>query len=185
MSIVPLEEVIITDQLFRRPDRPILSTFTNAVMVELDRLLTEAPDQYVEESARAAMILPGSQSGGISVADPETSACRTRAVLGRWAGQAGSCALLDAVLCPMVLERRVLMAFAHPERSFTELEAVYPPMVEILMAPFFDVDRPAGVVWSVFHSGDAPFDRHDAWMVDELGRVLTKAHVRLAQSGHF
>ena len=33
MSAVPLSEVLISEQLLRRPERPILSTFTNAVMV--------------------------------------------------------------------------------------------------------------------------------------------------------
>ena len=180
---VPLRDVLILDQVLRRPDRPILSTFTNAVMAELDRVLAEAPALYLEEAARAAMILPGSQSGGLSVVSADASGCATRAVIGRWAKHPESCALLDAVLCPRVLEGRALMAFARPERGLPELAAAYPPMVEVLMAPFFDGDRPAGVVWSVFHQGEAPFDRHDAWMVDELGRVLTAVYPRLSSLG--
>lgn len=174
-----LQDVLITDQVLRRPDRPILSTFTNAVMTELDRVLVEAPALYLEEAARAAMILPGSHSGGLSVVDAGSSACRTRAVIGRWAKHPDSCALLDAVLCPLVLERKALLALARPERSFPALEAAYPTMVEILMAPLFDGERPAGVVWSVFHQGELPFDRHDAFMVDELGRVLTSVYPQL------
>jgi len=182
-ATMTLQDVLILDQILRRPDRPILSTFTMAVMAELDRVLNEAPELYLEEAARAAMILPGAQSGGISVVDAATSICRTRAVIGRWARHPESCALLDAVLCPRVLEQKALLAFARPERSLPELEAAYPPMVEILMAPVFDRDRPAGVVWSVFHQGEVPFDRHDAFMVDELGRVLTAVYPRLVSLG--
>jgi len=178
-----LQDVLILDQILRRPDRPILSTFTMAVMAELDRVFNEAPALYLDEAARAAMILPGAQSGGLSVIDPSSSAFRTRAVIGRWAQHPESCALLDAVLCPLVLERKALLAFARPERCLPELGAAYPPMVEILMAPFFDGDRPAGVVWSVFHRGEMPFDRHDAFMVDELGRVLTSVYPRMVSQG--
>ncbi len=178
-----LQNVLILDQILRRPDRPILSTFTMAVMAELDRVFNEAPALYLEEAARAAMILPGAQSGGLSVVDAATSVCGTRAVIGRWAKQPESCALLDAVLCPLVLERKALLAFARPERCLPELAAAYPPMVEILMAPFFDGARPAGVVWSVFHQGELPFDRHDAFMVDELGRVLSAVYPRLMSLG--
>ncbi len=180
---VALQGVLITDQLARRRDRPILSTFTNAVMAELDRLLAEAPDQYVEEVARAAMILPGAQSGGVSGLDAASSACHTLAVLGSWEKHRGSCALLDEVLCPLALEHKMLLAIAHPQRGFRQLGAVYPPVVETLMMPFFAGGRPVGVVWSVFHQGDAPFDRHDAYMVEELGRVLTAAHPRLSTLG--
>ena len=182
-QIADLSEMLITDALSRRRDRPILSTFTNAVMAELDRLLDVAPEQYVEEVARAAMILPGAQSGGVSVLDAASGACRTRAVLGSWEKHRGSCVLLDEVLCPLALEHKMLLAIAHPQRGFRQLEAVYPPVVEILMMPFFSGARPAGVVWSVFHQGDAPFDRHDAYMVEELGRVLTAAHSRLSALG--
>ena len=178
-----LQNVLILDQILRRPDRPILSTFTMAVMAELDRVFNEAPALYLEEAARAAMILPGAQSGGLSVVDAATSVCGTRAVIGRWAKQPASCALLDAVLCPRVLERKALLAFSRPERCLPELAAAYPPMVEILMAPFFDGARPAGVVWSVFHQGELPFDRHDAFMVDELGRVLSAVYPRLMSLG--
>ena len=184
MSAVPLSEVLISEQLLRRPERPILSTFTNAVMVELDRLLNEAPEQFLEEAARAAKILPGTQSGGLSLVGDDGT-CVTRALDGRWSKHRDSAALLDRILCPLALERKTLLLLSRPQRCFTELEAAYPLIEEALLAPFFHDGRPAGVVWAVFHNSQLQFDIHDGYMLQDLARMVAGARTRLVQSGHW
>lgn len=184
MAAVPLSEVLISEQLLRRPERPILSTFTNAVMVELDRLLHEAPAQFLEEAARAARILPGTQSGGISLVGDDGN-CVTRTVDGRWSRHRDSAALLDRILCPLALERKNLLLLSRPQRCFAELEAVYPAIEEALLAPFFHEGRPAGVVWAVFHNSQLQFDIHDGYMLQDLARMVAAARTRLVQSGHW
>jgi hypothetical protein len=177
----PLSEVIVTGQLMKRPERPILSTFTNAVMAELDRLLLEQPQGFLAEAARAALILPGGHSAGLSLCGGD-GACAARAVEGRWAKHPGSAALLDRWLCPLALERRELLLVSRPERALPELEALYPRIEEALLAPFFHQgrdgdhgDRPAGVVWAVFHDAQLRFDIHDGYMLQELARLLQAA----------
>lgn len=183
-AAVPLSEVLVSEALLRRPERPILSTFTNAVMMELDRLLNETPAQFLEEVARAAMILPGGHSGGLSLAGVD-GRCVTRALDGRWSKHRDSAALLDRILCPLALERKNLLLLSRPQRCFAELEAVYPTIEEALLAPFFHDGRPAGVVWSVFHNTQLQFDIHDGYMLQDLARMVAAARTRLVQTGHW
>jgi hypothetical protein len=184
VAAVPLSEVLISEQLLRRPERPILSTFTNAVMVELDRLLNEAPEQFLEEAARAAMILPGANSGGLSLVGDD-GLCATRALEGRWAKHRASAALLDHILCPLALERKNLLLLSRPQRCFAELEAVYPPIEEALLAPLFHEGRPAGVVWAVFHNSQLQFDIHDGYMLEDLARIVAAARPRQVAGGYW
>lgn len=174
---VPLTEVLITEQLMRRRERPILSTFTNAVMVELHRLLAEEPAQFPTEAARAAMILPGAHSAGLSLVTEEPTVFHAPIVDGRWTKHADSAARLQASLCPLALEHRRLLMVSRPERAFLSLQGAYPPIVEALLAPFFIGERPAGVVWAVFHNADLQFDIHDGYMLEELARLVASAHL--------
>lgn len=183
MPATPLTEVLISEQLLRRPERPILSTFTTAVMAELDRLLAEQPQDVMAEAARAAMILPGAHSGGVSLVRGDV--CGARAVEGRWTRHPDSTVLLDRILCPLALERGELLLLSRPHRAIAGLEAVYPLIEEALLAPFFHDGRPAGVVWAVFHNTQLQFDIHDGYMLQNVAGVLAGARGRLGALGHW
>jgi hypothetical protein len=179
----PLSEVLISGQLLKRKERPILSTFTNAVVAELDRLLAEQPQDFMAEAARAAMILPGGHSGGISLG--EGAACATRWVEGRWRRLPESVALFDRSVCPLALQQPGLSLLSRPRRLLPGLEALYPPIEEALLAPIVLKGRQAGLVWAVFHNSELQFDIHDGYMLQDLASMLAGAHGRLATMGYW
>lgn len=184
MPVTSLPEVLISEQLAQRPERPILSTFTNAVMVELDRVLSESPQDFTAEVARAAMILSGGHSGGLSLANA-AGGCSTRAAEGRWSRHPASTDLVNRHLCPLAIGRGSLLMVSRPQRAIAQLRAVYPQIEEALLVPFFDEGRPAGVVWAAFHTDQLQFDIHDGYMLQELARLLARARTRLLRLGHW
>jgi hypothetical protein len=176
-------EVLISGQLMKRPERPILSTFTNAVVVELDRLLSEQPQDFMAEAARAAKILPGAHSAGVSLVSEAGGPCHARAVEGRWTRHRDSVVLLDRSLCPLAVREGELLLLSRPQRACAELDALYPPIEEALLAPFSSEGHPAGVVWAVFHDARLQFDIHDGYMLEALARQVGEALPRLKSLG--
>src|SRR5262245_35428796 len=85
---LPLEAVLATAELARRPARPPGSAAENRALVALAERLAAAPDGILQDLAEHALELCGAHSAGVSLLD-ERGDFRWPAIAGRWAPRVG------------------------------------------------------------------------------------------------
>src|SRR6185437_6022422 len=185
-SPVPLEAVLITAELDRRPTRAPEFEAESRALVALLRALKEADAHILEELAKAALTLCRAHSAGISVEEEHNG----RKVF-RWRAAAGSRVLhfhgtnpREASPSGMVLDRRTPQLMAYPERHFVSLVTNLPPSVETLIVPFDAGGVTVGTVWVIAHDDSRHFDREDLRLLlslSECASVIYEMRERTAQ----
>jgi PAS domain S-box-containing protein len=175
---VPLADVIITDELDRRPSRPPDYQAENRALAALADALAETPETILRTLADTALELCSAHTAGISILDSTgpSPLCRWHAVSGRLAGLAGSGMPCDSSPCAPVLELGSSQLFAAPERHFDYGIEVHPPIVEALVIPFFLDNKLVGTLWIISHSPERRFDAEDQRLLARLSRFASGAY---------
>lgn len=168
---VRLDDVLITEELSRRPPRPPDWEAENRVMRSLARQLAGEPEAILQSLADRAVDLCNADAAGIS-------AIETRADGGevfRPIAIAGSLAPHPADPVPrrsspwgVCLERGAPVLFSRPERYFADLPRTGRPRAEELVLPLIAEERAIGAIWIVTHDGRRRFDSEDARLMAGL-----------------
>jgi hypothetical protein len=180
-----LEQVLITDQLRLRPARhPDRIALTRA-LADLARHMADAPGEVLQRLAEAAVSLCGAHTAGISILDRDgdRDVFRWHALAGRHTEGVGTVMSRHNSPCGMVLDRHAHLLFRHPERYFPFPGTVEPPIVEVLLTPFYDNRQAVGSIWIIAHDETKQFDAGDVQIAVELGRFASSAHPVLTSLG--
>lgn len=175
-SVAGLESVLSTAELSRRPPRPPDYAAENRALVALARQMAASPDGILQELAETALLLCRAHSAGISLLEADHRSFRWPAVAGQWAAPVGGGTPRDFGPCGTVLDRRAAQLFSHPERYFTYLSAVTPPVDEALLLPFFVDGEAVGTIWVIAHDPSCRFDAEDLRLLTSLGAVAASAY---------
>jgi len=190
---LPLDAVLATDELRRRPARPADPAAENDALTALVEALARPDAQPLQELAECLLGLCRAHSAGVSLLDTDAGqpVFRWRAVAGRWAARRGGTMPRDHSPSGVTLDRREPQLFSHPERHFHFASTLDLPIAEALVVPFFVGDRAAGTLWVLAHDASRRFDGEDArlltWLArfaalaeraDELGRVQAQLDAR-------
>ena len=123
-------------------------------------------------------------SAGISLLDEKK---RTVRLAG---GSRAACFLTSAAARPetsalaaLFWDRDEPVLFLHPERHFTYLEPISPPLEEVLLIPFHVDNRPVGTIWAVIHTPDRKFQSEDRRLLQNLSAFASQAFKVLASTG--
>src|SRR5579863_977265 len=165
---VPLESVIITDDLGKRPSRRPQFAAENRVLLALAQDIADCPERVFDKLAHGALELCRAHSAGFTVLDEDTNIFRWRAVSGQWAAHTGEVASANVAICSTLLERPAAQLFRRPERHFTYLAAITPPIEEGLLVPFYSKGKLAGALWVLAHDQSRRFDAEDLRLVTDL-----------------
>jgi signal transduction histidine kinase/CheY-like chemotaxis protein len=184
---VPLESIIITDELDIRPPRPRDHDAEQRAIDELARELAGAvgvaeANRVLQRVVDAALRFCAAGSAGISLleVDGAIEMVRWQATAGRWATLAGASMRRDRTTSDVVLERDVPMLLAQPTRHYGTPLGL-PRNDEVLLVPFHYHDRPVGTLWVVSHDADAcRFDAGDLRFMANLASVAAEANRLLA-----
>ncbi|MEK7954245.1 GAF domain-containing protein [Luteolibacter soli] len=178
-----LESVIATGRLKQRPNRaPDLDGETQALL-EMVHDVAKAPKTFFDKLITEVLENTHADSSGISLLDEEKGRFFWPAVVGGLASYIGGGTPADFGPCGTVLERDAPVLFIHPERHFTYLQSISPPLEEVLLIPFHSDGKPVGTIWAVIHEKDRHFDAEDKRRLENLSSFAASAYQVLVSTG--
>jgi PAS domain S-box-containing protein len=178
---VPLESVISTPELRKRPSRSPNYQAESRALSALAQEMANSPQNVLQKLVDVALELSRAQSAGVSILEEEEGRkiFRWHAVAGEWAGYLGGTMPRDASPCGTVLDRNASLLLSHPERYYPIPSTITPPIVEVLLIPFHIADEPIGTIWAIAHDESLRFDAEDERIMGSLGKFASGAYQSL------
>jgi signal transduction histidine kinase len=180
---VPLEAVLCTEELNRRPARPPGFERENRALVALAQALADSPRTILQAFADRILEVFESDSAGISLVTEDGKRFYWPAIAGVWKPHLGGGTPRDFGPCGDVLDRGIPLMFRHFERRYTYLQAVMPPAEECLLVPFYVEGRAVGTIWAITHDDRRKFDAEDMRQLVSLGRFASSAYQAVESLG--
>lgn len=187
MPTATLEQVLITEALYRRASRKADDRALDAAVLDLTRLLSLSPHDVLQKLAERTLVLCRAHSVVISILDRDERDDRFqwRAVAGELSGALGTAMPRSRSPCGMVLDQEADLLFARPERHFPIPGVVHPPILEALLTPFYDASGAArGAIWIVSHQEHRKFDAEDLRLVTGIAVFARSAMATLEALGY-
>ncbi len=178
---VPLESVISTPELEKRPSRSPDYQAESRALSALAQEMANSPQNVLQKLVDVTLELSRAQSAGVSILEEENGrkVFRWHAVAGQWAGYLGGTMRREASPCGTVLDRNASLLLSHPERHYPIPSSIKPPIVEVLLIPFHVADEPIGTIWIVAHDESLQFDVEDERITRSLGKFASAAYQTL------
>ncbi|MBD2468886.1 PAS domain S-box protein [Nostoc sp. FACHB-145] len=182
---VSLDEILITAALAERvPRTPNLQAEIQSLHL-LARQLAQQPQAMLQALVTTAVELCLAGSAGVSLlevtADGE-EIFRWSALAGALAGGEGQTTPRNFSPCGICLDQQAPLLYSYPERYFTYLQAAKPSVVEGLVIPLINAERPLGTIWIVSHDETRQFDAEDVRIMTSLAdftaAALESIHLR-------
>ncbi|PTR10792.1 signal transduction histidine kinase [Nitrosospira sp. Nsp5] len=175
-SRFPPELAFGMDFLLKRPSRTKDFEAENRALVILADELANRPRNLLQKLAEIALELCHAGSAGISILESDGKAFRWHACAGSFAENAGARIPYAESPCGIVLEQNSPILFLEPGSYFTPLKSMDPLIMEALILPFHDGNKPVGTVWVMQHSIERKFDREDVRLMTSLSRFASAAY---------
>lgn len=174
-ATVPLDAVIITDELARRPAPHSRREAENRAYLAMAQAAAEFPNRIFERLADAALDVCQAHSAGVSLLDSSQKRFYWPVIVGQWAAHAGGGTPADFGPCGTVLDLNAPQLFHRPERHFPYLLSVTPYMEEALLIPFYFHGAAAGTIWVMAHDSSRHFDSEDLRIMTNLAGFASAA----------
>jgi len=146
---VPLENVLITAELARRPSRLPDHEAENRALTAFAETMVRSPNSIFQKLVETALERCRAGSAGIHFIDPndDSGAGRWRAVAGQFTQEVGGQFLCEVNRCATTLDHKAPLLIAYPERHFHSAISIHPPIVEAMFVPVLVNDKRAGWLW--------------------------------------
>jgi PAS domain S-box-containing protein len=185
-AAAPLESILCTEELHRRPSRPPDYETENRALVNLASALADSPSTILQTLADTILDITQCDSAGLSLLtrDGKTpDVCGTRfywpAIAGTWNPHAGGGTPRNFGPCGDVLDQNRTLLFRHFERRYPYLLPVIPAAEECLLVPFYVAGEAVGTIWAIMHSDRRRFDAEDDRVMASLGKFASSAYQAL------
>ena len=169
-----VQQILVTDELAKRPSRRPRFAEENRALAALIRTMAASPEQVPATVADIALRLCKAGSTGISlVEDTKTEGpiFRWVALSGAYADLVGGHAPRNFSPCGVCLQYGAPVLLSYPARLFTYFDGVQPPIVEGLVVPISYSSEDIGTVWIVSHDDGRKFDREDVRIMSNLANA--------------
>ena len=175
---VPLESVLCTEELHRRPSRPPDHEKENRALAALAHALAESPRTILQVLADTILEVFQADSAGLSLLTTHDGGKRFYwpAIAGVWKPHIGGGTPRDFGPCGDVLDRNAPLLFRHFERRYPYFEPVTPPVEECLLVPFYVEGKAVGTIWAIAHDEHRKFDAEDERLLSSLGTFTSSAY---------
>ena len=175
---VPLESILSTGELTRRPSRPRDCEKENGALLALSNALAASPHTILQALAEAILKVCECGSAGVSLLTTEDGGKRFYwpAIAGAWKTHVGGGTPREFGPCGDVLDRNTPLLFHHLERRYTYFQAVTPSVEEALLVPFYVQGKAVGTIWAVAHDDRRSFDAEDQRLMTSLGTFASSAY---------
>lgn len=177
-DLIPLETILLTEELDRRPPRPPDFEKENRALTALTKALSDSPHTILQTLADTILDICDCGSAGISLLTTHDGGKRFYwpAIAGQWQAHIGGGTPRDFGPCGTVLDRNCPLLFTHVERVYTYFEPVVPAVEEALLVPFYIENKAVGTIWAVVHDHSRKFDAEDKRQLLSLGRFASAAY---------
>src|SRR5215831_15029390 len=182
----PLESILCTEKLQRRPSRPPDYEKENRALVRLVSALADSPGTIFQTLAETILDITQCDSAGLSLLtkDGKTpDVCGQRfywpAIAGMWNPHVGGGTPRNFGPCGDVLDQNRTLLFTHFERRYPYLQPVIPAAEECLLVPFYVAGEAVGTIWAIMHRDGRKFDAEDDRIMDSLGKFASSAYQAL------
>ena len=183
LTTYDLKSVIATSELDRRSNRPRDERAESLAEMELTQELARAPQEFFNKLVSMVLRLSLADSAGVSLLDEKNGRFVWPAVAGGLDPYVGGGTPSDFGPCGTVLDRNEPLLFLHPERHFTYLEPILPPLEEVLLIPFHVNGKAVGTIWAVIHRPDRKFQAEDRRLLVNLSAFASTAYRVLTAVG--
>lgn len=177
----PLESILCTEELNRRPSRPPDYKKENSALVALVSALADSPGTILQTLAETILEVTESDSAGLSLLTKGDGGKRFYwpAIAGVWNPHVGGGTPGNFGPCGDVLDRNCTLLFTHFERRYPYLLPVIPATEECLLVPFYVGGKAVGTIWAIMHSDRRKFDAEDDRVMNSLGKFASSAYQAL------
>jgi PAS domain S-box-containing protein len=183
---VPLESILCTEELQRRPSRPPDYEKENRALVKLASALADSPSTIFQRLADTILDVTQCDSAGLSLLTKDgrkPDVCGKRfywpAIAGMWNPHVGGGTPRNFGPCGDVLDQNRTLLFRHFERRYPYLQPVIPAAEECLLVPFYVAGEAVGTIWAIMHSDRRKFDAEDDRVMASLGKFASSAYQAL------
>jgi PAS domain S-box-containing protein len=175
---VPLESILCTEELHRRPSRPPDHEKENRALVALAQALADSPDTILQTLADTILEVCQANSAGISLLTKGDNGKNFYwpAIAGSWKSHIGGGTPRNFGPCGDVLDCNTSLLFSHVERRYTYFQPVTPLVEEALLVPFYVGGKAVGTIWAVAHNDIRKFDAEDERIMSSLGKFASSAY---------
>ncbi len=182
-DIAPLESVLCTEELNRRPTRTPDYEAENRALAALVQALADSPRTILQTLADTILETLRAGSAGISLLTKDEQRFYWPAIAGAWQPHIGGGTPRDFGPCGDVLDCNAPLMFGHPERRYPYFLPVKPPVEECLLVPFQVGGKAVGTIWAIAHDEQRKFDGEDLRQLESLGRFASAAHQAVESLG--
>jgi len=179
----PLESILCTEKLQRRPSRPPDYEKENRALVGLMSALADSPSSIFQRLAETILDITQCDSAGLSLLTRDgkkPDVCGKRfywpAIAGMWNPHVGGGTPRNFGPCGDVLDQNRTLLFTHFERRYPYLKPVFPAAEECLLVPFYVAGEAVGTIWAIMHSDRRKFDAEDDRVMASLGKFASSAY---------
>ena len=172
----PLESILCTDELLRRPSRPPDHQKENTALTALVSALADAPRTILQTLADEVLKTLDADSAGLSLLTKDGKRFHWAAIAGAWRPHIGGGTPRDFGPCGDVLDRNRTMLFTHWERRYQYLSNAMPLAEEALLVPFYVNGSAVGTIWTIAHRNHRKFDAEDQRLLESMGRFASAAY---------
>jgi hypothetical protein len=141
-----LESILATGDLERRNNRASDAKAESQAEMELTLELARSPRDFFQKLVDMVLKLSLADSAGISLLDEKSGQFIWPAVAGGLSPHLGGGTPRSFGPCGTVLDRNTPLLFVQPERHFTYLRPITPPLEEVLLIPFHVGGKPVGTI---------------------------------------
>ncbi|MBV8070663.1 MAG: PAS domain S-box protein [Acidobacteriaceae bacterium] len=182
-GLVPLEEILCTEELTRRPRRPPVYQTENRALGRLVTAMAQSPQTILQTLADTLLEVFKSDSAGMSLLIDDAKNLHWAgknfywaAIAGAWSPLRGGGTPRGFGPCSDVLERDRPLLFKHWEWRYPYLAEATPLAEEGLLVPFYVSGKAVGTIWTLAHSGDRKFDAEDLRQLESMAQFASAAY---------
>ncbi len=172
----PLESILRTEELNRRPSRPPDYERESRALVSLAQALANTPGTILQTLADTILEVCAADSAGISLLTEDEKRFYWPAIAGVWKPHIGGGTPRDFGPCGDVLDRNCPLLFSHVERRYSYFRPVTPPVEEALLVPFYVEGTAVGTLWAIAHDDRRRFDSEDLRLLVSLGTFASATY---------
>jgi signal transduction histidine kinase/ActR/RegA family two-component response regulator len=172
----PLESILCTEELRRRPSHPPDYEKENRALMALASAMVDSKANILQTFAEIILEVTQCDSSGLSLLTKDGGRFYWPAIAGEWKPHVGGGTPRNFGPCGDVLDRDCTLLFRHFERRYPYLLPVIPTAEECLLVPFYVGGRAVGTIWAIMHTGRRKFDAEDERLMTSLGQFASLAY---------
>lgn len=175
-GLVPLDAILRTDELWRRPHRAPDYENENRALARLMQALSEAPQSILQRLADTVLEVLNADSAGMSLLTDDGHHFYWAAIAGDWSPHLGGGTPRHFGPCGDVLDRDAPALFSRWEKRYPYLAEAVPLAEEGLLVPFHVGGKAVGTIWVIAHNAHRKFDAEDLRQLESMGRFASAAY---------